>query len=353
VETSNGNTMKKLLIILSLTAVCCAPHAAARDRGQAVIFETDMGNDIDDALALDLLFKNMDRGAINLLGISVHKNNPHAAEFIDIMRRWYGYARVPIGVNTRCVTDTECVDYATAVCRMTDAGGRPLFARSGKPKYEEAVDMYRRLLAAQPDNSVAIVSVGFSTTIADLLRSGADRHSELQGRELVARKVKYFSVMAGEFQMKDYAEYNVWNDIPSARYFFDESPVPIIITPFTIGMQIRYPGRSIGEDFEWGRPHPMVEAYKAYAEMPYDRPAWDVIAAYYACDHDPDAFTLSDPCEVRIDDKGVMVRTPDPEGRFRIMEADPAQRKKILDRFVSELTTKPRRMKRAAESRGK
>ena len=43
---------------------------------QAIIFETDMGNDIDDAMALDLLFKNMDQGNIKLLGVSVHKNNP-------------------------------------------------------------------------------------------------------------------------------------------------------------------------------------------------------------------------------------------------------------------------------------
>ncbi len=338
--------MKKLLLILSLAAICGgASHAAARGKGRAVIFETDMGNDIDDALALDLLFKNMDRGAIDLIGISVHKNNPHAAEFIDIMRNWYGYGKVPVGINTRCVTDTDCVDYATKVCRQTDDDGRPMFARSKKPEYEEAVDMYRRLLASQPDNSVTIVTVGFSTTIADLLRSGADKHSKLSGRELVARKVKCFSIMAGEFTKENYAEYNVWNDIPSARYFFEESPVPMVITPFTIGTQICYPGRSIAEDFDWGRPHPVAEAYKAYAEMPYDRPTWDVIAAYYVCDHEPDAFSLSEPCEVKIDDKGVMHRTPNPEGRFRIIEADSAQRKRMLDRFVSELTAKPRRMK--------
>lgn len=49
--------MKKrvfLLAILMTFAVSTAAFSAARVK---VIFETDMGNDIDDALALDMLYK--------------------------------------------------------------------------------------------------------------------------------------------------------------------------------------------------------------------------------------------------------------------------------------------------------
>ena len=77
--------MKKLLLLLALCCVC-GTITAQNTKPQAVIFETDMGNDIDDAMALDLLFKNMDQGNINLLAVSVHKNNPHSAEYINIMR---------------------------------------------------------------------------------------------------------------------------------------------------------------------------------------------------------------------------------------------------------------------------
>ena len=80
---------------------------------------------------------------------------------------------------------------------LHDGNGKPLFARSRRPNYEEAVAMYRRLLSKQEDGSVVIVSVGFSTTVAALLKSGPDRYSPLTGRELVARKVKFFSVMGG------------------------------------------------------------------------------------------------------------------------------------------------------------
>lgn len=336
--------MKRLFLLLALVGMCSTTAFAARERGQAVIFETDMGNDIDDAMALDLLLKKHEQGVIDLLGVSVHKNNPHAAEFIDIMRRWYGHADIPIGVS--CVTVDDCDDYATRVCRMVNGRGKPLFARARRPHYEPAVEMYRRLLASSDDGSVVIISVGFSTTVAELLKSGPDRYSDLTGRELVARKVKYFSIMGGEFEMKNYAEYNIVNDIPAAQYFFDNMPVPAVITPFKLGKRVQYPGCSIAGDFGWAVAHPMVEAYKAYARMPYDRPTWDVIACLYLFDGTEGCFSLSEPGEVKVTDKGVTLFTPSAAGRFRVIECTDEQCGRILDYFLRELPAPPHRYAR-------
>ena len=60
-----------------------------------------------------------------------------------------------------------------------------------------AVALYRRLLSGQPDGSVTIVSTGFFTNLAALLDSEADEFSPLSGRELIARKVRQVSAMAG------------------------------------------------------------------------------------------------------------------------------------------------------------
>ena len=38
-----------------------------------IILETDIGNDVDDALALDMLYKYLDAGDIDLLGITINK----------------------------------------------------------------------------------------------------------------------------------------------------------------------------------------------------------------------------------------------------------------------------------------
>lgn len=337
--------MKRLYLSLLLCALCVGAMAAnprGEKKPQAIIFETDMGNDIDDAMALDLLFKNMDAGNIKLLGVGVHKNNPHSQLFIDIMRCWYGYNKVPIGVNSACVTDMDCVDYCTKTCEMQNEDGEPLFAHSRKPKYEEAVAMYRRLLSKADDGSVVIVTVGFSTTIAQLLESQPDKYSKLSGRALVAKKVKYFSAMAGEFTIPEFAEYNVWNDLEAARTLFETSPVPIVFSPWQLGDQVKYPGASIEQEFDWGEPHLMVEAYKHYLKMPYDRPTWDVIAAYYACCPDADCFTISEAGDVKVVGKGVTQFIPHKEGKCRYLSATPAQRKQILDYFREVLTTKPK-----------
>ena len=334
--------MKRLLLLLTLCSLSLVAAAQSVAKPQSIIFETDMGNDIDDAMALDLLFKNMDMGNIKLLGVSVHKNNPYAKEYIDVMRCWYGYKKMPIGVNSACVTDMDCVDYCTKTVQMKNEVGEPLFVGSKKPKYEEAVEMYRRLLAKADDNSVVIVTVGFSTTIAQLLESPSDKYSRLSGRELVARKVKYLSVMAGEFTLPDFAEYNVWNDLEAARTLFETSPVPMVFTPWQLGDQVQYPGKSIEQDFAWGEPHPMVEAYKHYLQMPYNRPTWDVIAAYYACHPEAGCFTISEPGNVKVVGKGITQFTPAKDGKCRYLTATPQQVKQILDYFYQVIPQKPK-----------
>ena len=62
--------MKRLFLLTILLCGCSLLAAAAPDgkgKPQAIIFETDMCNDIDDAMALDLLFNNMYQDNIKLL----------------------------------------------------------------------------------------------------------------------------------------------------------------------------------------------------------------------------------------------------------------------------------------------
>ena len=67
---------KTILLMLCLFAALLQTANAQKQR---IIFETDMGNDIDDALALDVICKYMDDGKIDLLGVSTHKEAPTSA----------------------------------------------------------------------------------------------------------------------------------------------------------------------------------------------------------------------------------------------------------------------------------
>ena len=85
-----------ILFAAALLLPWCAGAAAPEKGAVPVIFETDMGNDIDDALALDLLYKGMDAGHIRLIGVSLNKRSSTSFEFIDLMNTWYGYPDIPI-----------------------------------------------------------------------------------------------------------------------------------------------------------------------------------------------------------------------------------------------------------------
>lgn len=59
--------------------------------------------------------------------------------------------------------------------------------------------VYRRVLAAAPDQNITIASIGFATNLAGLLQSPPDSISPLNGSQLVAAKVKRVVWMGGNY----------------------------------------------------------------------------------------------------------------------------------------------------------
>lgn len=316
--------------------------AAADAKPVKVIVETDMGNDIDDALALDLIYRAAREGKVELLGVSNHKLSPTATDYIDLLNTFYGYGDVALSQGARLVENSHAADYTQAVTAMCDEQGKPLFARTkSEGQVEESVSMYRRLLSEAADGEVVIVSLGFATTLADLLDSAADEFSPLSGRELVAQKVAYMSIMAGSFDTPTVparAEFNIVNDIPAAVKLFDEWPTPIVCAPFELGRQVQFPGAVMAEGVEWAEHHPVVEGYRNYRTMPYDRATWDLMSVLYVIEGD-EMFTVSEPGRLSIDPQGYMHFEAQPEGRDRVLTATDAQAEAIGRCYVERFTT--------------
>lgn len=314
---------------------------------QIIIFETDLGNDIDDALALDMLYKYLDAGDIELLGIMINKEGIHPPEFTDIMNRWYGYPDIPIGIihnGVECEHDAS--NYAKCVSLMENENGEPKFQRSlnDHTALPEAHRLYRELLAQQPDHTVTIVSVGFSTNLARLLETPPDDFSPLTGKELVAKKVKLLCTMAGCFNNPELYEYNVMKDIPAAKKVFSEWPTTLVTSPFEVGMIIHYPATSIENDFKWAAEHPLVEAYKCYLEMPYDRPTWDLTSVLYSVEG-PSYFNVSESGKIEVSDKGATTFTADENGDRYYLSVDSLQAEQIKQRFIQLITLQPTNFK--------
>ncbi|MCL5745638.1 MAG: nucleoside hydrolase, partial [Acidobacteria bacterium] len=74
-------------MFIPLLVALALPLAAADP--VRVIFDTDMGNDIDDAVALAILHALESRGESKLLAVTITKDNPIAAPYVDIVITFY------------------------------------------------------------------------------------------------------------------------------------------------------------------------------------------------------------------------------------------------------------------------
>jgi len=311
-----------------LTAAASLAAAGAWAQAVPVIFDTDMGNDVDDALALAMLHALESRGECRLLGVTVTKDNPWAAVYVDLVNTFYGRGQIPVGMVKGSGVTPESSRMIQEPAERRRADGTLLYPRrlASGAEAPEAVALLRRLLAAAQDGSVVIVQVGFSTNLARLLDAPADL-------ELVKRKVKLLSVMAGNFAQPK-AEFNVQKDTASARKLFDQWPGEIVASGFEIGEAMKFPAARIEKDFAWAADHPVVDAYRAYMKMPYDRQTWDLTAVLYAVRPGGGYFGLSAPGRIAADDAGRTSFRPEAAGKHRYLVLTEAQRARTLECMV-------------------
>lgn len=288
-----------------------------------LILDTDIGNDVDDALALGMIHALESRGEAQLLAVTITKDNRYAAPFVELVNTFYGRPNIPVGVvrNGKTPQDSAMLKIA--------------HLRDGRT-YPEAVQLLTRILSGESDGAVTIVQIGFSTNLARLVASPA-------GRELVQRKVKTLYLMAGNFAQSK-PEYNVFTDAGAFRGLIENWPTPIVFSGFEIGLDIPFPYEAIEKDFRYSAKHPIVEAYKIYVGKPEDHPDWDSTAVLEAIRPDRGYFSLSGPGRVRLGEKNTTVFAPDPKGNCRYLILKPGRTaaiRELIATLVSEPPQKP------------
>ena len=347
--------------LLRLLATRCLPLAAASALALAqpfclsafsaaapvkLILDTDMGNDVDDALALAVIHALQSRGVCELLAVT------HTSAFPDIspgtyttaINTFYGRPGIPVGVTPDAPrAEKESKYLKVALQRGTD--GQPLYPAKFDPATAPlSVDLLRRTLAAADDNSIVIVQVGFSTNLARLLASPPDAASPLPGMELVRRKVRLLSIMAGNFSpvpagKSAHVEYNVKWDIPAARKLAADWPTPILWSDFIVGRAVPYPAWSIDHDFAYTPHHIIKDSYQAYRPTPHERPCWDptsVIAAVW-----PErGYFAQVKGRVSIDENGVSTFAPDKHGRDVLLKVNKTQIARLRE-LLAALASEP------------
>ena len=329
-----------LVCLLALLAPSVSSRAA---EPVSLIFDTDIGNDVDDVLAQGMIHSLQSRGACCLLAVTVTKDSDLAGPFVDAINTFYGRGDTPIGV-VRPGKTPEPGKFLPMAAEKRGAGFRYPHDLLSSKDAPEAVSLLRKTLAAQPDGSVSIAQVGFSTNLARLLDSKADEASPLSGVELIQQKVKLLSVMAGAFTdingNKHYCEYNVVQDIANCRKLADEWPTPVVWSGFEIGIALPYPADSIVNDYGYVSDHPLAEAYRRYEQQPHDRPTWDLTSVLYAVHPDRGYFDLSPSGRVIVEADGFTKFEPQAHGKHRYLKLMEAQRSRALEALV-QLSSQP------------
>ncbi|MCF2490067.1 nucleoside hydrolase [Dyadobacter sp. CY347] len=200
---------------------------------KTLILDTDIGPDYDDVGAMAVMHALADKGEVRPLAVIASNKNEYVVPTIDIINTFFGRPELPTGAPkgagapsfgaTQKWPEMLVEKYPHKIKSTADA--------------EDAVTVYRKILAKQPDQSVTIVTIGFLTNLANLLDSQADEHSPLSGLNLVKKKVSGLVSMAGKFPAG--REYNVYADSLASQKVFTEWPTEIIFSGFEIGQEIR------------------------------------------------------------------------------------------------------------------
>jgi inosine-uridine nucleoside N-ribohydrolase len=197
-----------------------------------VIFDTDFGPDYDDVGAITLLHGFADSGYVDILATVASSKHKNAAAAINVFNTYFNRPEIPVGVvrgngvelgDKQHWTDSVISRYPHKIRSNGEA--------------EDALDLYRKILASQPDYSVTIITVGFLTNLARLLESGPDKYSNLNGPDLVKKKVIGLVCMAGRFPSG--REFNLDQDAGSSKKVLDAWPGPILFSGFEIGQKIK------------------------------------------------------------------------------------------------------------------
>ena len=252
-----------------------------------VIMDTDMGGggcqDCDDVGMLCMANAMADKQEIELLAIVLSTQPDASAAMIGVLQYHYG-RHVPVGAykGKRRHPLTRVHDYVPRVAKDHPSN------ITTTAQLPSSVDVYRRVLAAQPDGSVVITCVGMLTNLAALLQSGPDAHSTLTGKQLLASKVKLLAIMGGRFPSGDecnWNECNLWEGCSASGTTRDA------VNNLPKSLRVVYIGQEIGYEILHGAAlstctlanNPCRHAYVSYLDGTYrDRFSWDPLTLLIA-----------------------------------------------------------------------
>jgi len=305
-----------------------------------VIFDTDMLTDYDDAGALACLHALADSGECEILAtLSCTRKNASVAT-CEAINAFYGRPNIPVGC-------TKVIGYVGEGYSGADGNGHAKF-RHVRDRYAkwvrypdsdaapDALEVYRKVLAAQPDRSVVICSVGFLTNLRRLVEAD---------RPLVEKKVRLWVAMACKYPKGK--EYNSSTDPESSAIALAKWPTPIVFSDFDYGRWV-FAGRRLAETVTATGPvkdvfamtlPPRASCNDGTYDRPEGHPSWDETAVLYAVRGAVDVFGTERGTYRMIGADGENEWIADEKGpHLRLIEKMP---KKAVGALIDDLMCRP------------
>lgn len=222
----------KPLFLFFLLFLQTASAQQSNNKPVSIIFDSDIGPDYDDVGAITILHALEDKGEAKILATVASNKYEGIAAVLNVFNTYFHRPSIPIGVpKGKAVNIKDSQHWTDSI----------LAKYSHKIKFNDevpdAVEVYRKVLASQPDHSVTIVTVGFLTNLADLLKTKGDHFSLLTGKALIEKKVKLLVSMAGKFP--EGKEFNVETDAKASKEALESWPTSVIFSGFEIGAKIK------------------------------------------------------------------------------------------------------------------
>ncbi len=305
-----------------------------------IILDVDIGSSTDDLLAMEMAYYYHKAGRCKLLGIVVDREGEDYAACADVMNTYYGFDSLPIGLERDGIKNPPVFTDYRHIADLTGVDGQPVFKKSIED-YGDLPDgwkLYRKLLAAQPDHSVSICSLGFCTCLAHLLESQGDELSPFTGVELVRQKVKCLYIMAGIFTSSEEPEYNFIQGVTYAQTLFRLWPmdVDVVYSPMEVGNDIEYLKPDVLADLDWTENHPLKYIYENLYDVNGGQKMWDPLVVIQAVEGD-DEFSLSPRGFVTLTSETATVFREDAVGNSRYQ-------KTVSDEWVTKMLKKIRKV---------
>lgn len=245
---------------------------AADPKRPAVIFDTDMGSDCDDAGALAVLHALADAGELRILGVVFSSGkNRYGVGTCDAINTYYGRHDLPLGQYQGTDVGDPRNSYTKQIATDTERFGHDVVDRA-----PELVVAYRSILESQPDGSVTICTVGHPHGLVHLLRDPSSA-------ELVRAKVDRWVAMGTggwNFQQMGMSAY--------CQELLESWPLPFCISP--AGKEIKTGHRLLPGTSE---ANPVREAYRLWGPgtaLTDGRSSWDQVAVLFIAR--PELFTV-------------------------------------------------------------